>query len=114
MSRIKSRVIDRNRFTKKYPLVRAPKRETFIGDSDLQIEVMTLDFNNVSEVTANYEEPYPDSNIRILLSPRDTTSSDSAQVTVAVDDAETNETSLKVISSAPFTGKVDVVIIRVI
>ena len=114
MSRIKARVIDRNRFTKKYPLIRAPRRESFIGDSDLQLEVMTLEFNNQSEVVASYEVPYPDTNFRILLSPRDTTNEDSAQVTVAVDDSVTNESLLKVISSAPFTGKVDVVIIRVV
>ncbi len=113
MSKIKARTIDRNRFNKKYPLVRTPKRLSFVGDSDLQIEILTVNFSNEDSKEVNFESEYPDTDFRILLSPRDTTSSDSAQVTLAIDSSQTNTAKAKIEASAPFTGIVDVVVIRV-
>ena len=113
MSKIKARVIDRNRYSKKYPLVRAPKRLSYMGDPNLELEVITVSFDNQDFKDVNFEMQYADTNFRVLVSPRDTTDSDSAQVTLAVDDDYTDTSKVRIISSAPFTGDVDIIVIRV-
>lgn len=113
MAKIKTRVIDRNRFTKKYPLIRHQKRPTFQGDADLVIEILTVSFNNESEKIFSFETAYPDTDFRILVSPRDTTSGDSAQVSLAIDEASTTGGGSKILASAAFTGVVDVIVIRI-
>ena len=40
MSKIKSRVIDRNRYEKKYPVVRVGKRLSLVTDQNLELEVL--------------------------------------------------------------------------
>ena len=113
MAYIKGKIFDRNRYGKKYPLIRAPKRMTYIGDSDLQIEVVSVEFNNESEKDGYFEIPYKDTNFRILLSARETTDSDSAQVSLAVDNNLTDASKVRIEASAPFTGTVDVIILKV-
>ena len=113
MSKIKSRVIDRNRYEKKYPVVRVGKRLSLVTDQNLELEVLTVAFNNEEAKDVFFEVPYKDTNFRVLVSPRDTTSSDSAQVTLAVDNDLTDTGKARIESSAPFTGVVDVVIIRI-
>ena len=113
MGKIKARIIDRNRYSKKYPLVRAPRRATFQGDADMEIEVISVPFVNQSEKDAFFETPYPDANYRVLLSPRDTTDSDSSQVVLSVDDVLSDVSKVRIAASAPFTGTVDVVVIRI-
>ena len=115
MARTKSRSIDRNRFSKIYPFIKGPKRFTFMGDKDMVIEVLKVSFNNQSEKTVSFEVPFEDDQFRVALSPRDTTSSDSANVSLSIDDyvAGTNKSQIRIIASAPFTGEVDVIVIRV-
>lgn len=113
MAYVKGKIFDRNRYSKKYPLVRAPKKMTFRGDADLQIEAFTVSFNNESEKVAFFDAPYDDTNFRILLSARETTGSDSAQVSLAVDHSGTTSEQVRIEASAPFTGDVDVVVLRV-
>ena len=113
MARIKARTIDRNRFSKKYPFVRAPKRLTYMGDKDMEVEVFKVSFNNQSEKTVNFESQFPDDQYRVALSPRDNTSSDSANVTLSIDDAVSDRSKIKILASAPFTGEVDVIVIRI-
>ena len=114
MAYVKGKIFDRNRYSKKYPLVRAPKKMTFRGDADLQIEVFTVTFNNESEKEAFFDAPYDDTNCRILLSARETSGNDSAQVSLAVDSAGTSAEKVRIEASAPFTGDVDVVVLRVV
>ena len=113
MSRIKSRIVDRNRYEKKYPVVRVPKKPSFLGDSNLEVEVLTVNFENQDSKDVFFGVKYENTDFRILLSPRDTTAEDSAQVTLAIDDALTDTSKTRIEASAPFTGIVDVVIIRV-
>ncbi len=113
MAKIKARIIDRNRFTKKYPLVRAPKRLTYQGDANMELEVISVGFDNESEKDVYFESKYSDTNFRILVSPRDTTENDSAQVTLAVNDNMTSISGTRIEASAPFTGTADVIIIRI-
>jgi len=48
-----------------------------------------------------------------MISPRDTTSEDSANVALSVLSSLTDTSQVTVTSSAPFTGVVDVVVIKV-
>ncbi len=113
MARLKSRTIDRNRYCKKYPFIKGPKRLTLQGDKDMSIEVMSVTFNNESSKTVAFEAPFADDGYRVALSPRDTTSSDSANVVLSVEDFISDKDQIKILASAPFTGVVDVIVIRV-
>ena len=55
MAKVKGRVIDRNRFSKKYSLRRAPQRLTYQGDTDFSIELGSLTFSNESQKTFTFE-----------------------------------------------------------
>ena len=113
MARLTVRSRDKNRFSKNYPHVRAPKRLTFEGDSDVVIELIQLTFSNESSKSGNYSVPFENNDFRVLVSPRDTTASDSANVVLSIDDNLSDRTKVTVDSSAPFTGIVDVIAIKV-
>ena len=113
MPRITGRTRDRNRFTKKYPFIRAPKRNVLESTGTITIELITLSFENESTKTGTYEAPFSDNDFRVLISPRDTTNSDSANVALTIDNGTSNTVQVTVNSSAPFTGVVDVIAIRV-
>lgn len=112
MARVKAKSIDRNRLVKRYPFIRAPKRMTFMADSDLIIELIVLEFNDEESKRGEFQLPYQDTNYRVAISPRDT-GSDSSQVNIAVDDDLSDTAGITVNASAKFTGKVDVLIIRI-
>jgi len=112
MARLKAKSIDRNRLTKKYPFVRAPKKMTFMGDNDIVIELLTATFTNESAKTIVFSEPMPSSDFRVAFSPRDT-GSDSANVNLYIDDTGTDATRVTVLASAIFTGIVDIIIIKI-
>tara|TARA_Y100000034_G_scaffold111419_1_gene144484 strand:- start:117 stop:464 length:348 start_codon:yes stop_codon:yes gene_type:complete len=113
MARIKSRTIDRNRYCKKYPFIKAPKRLTFVGDKDMVIEVLSVTFSNESSKTVSFEIPFADDQYRVALSPRDNTATDSANVSLSVEDSVSDKSQIKILASAPFTGVVDVIAIRI-
>ncbi len=113
MARLTVRSRDKNRFSKNYPHVRAPKRLTFEGDNDVVIELLQLNFSNESSKSGNYSVPFDSSDFRVLVSPRDTTSQDSANVVLSVNDQLSDKTKVTVEASAPFTGIVDVVALKV-
>lgn len=114
MAKLVGRIRDRNRFTKKYSFVRAPKKLVLETEGTLEIELLTLSFNNQSSQTGTYEVPFEGSDFRVLLSPRDTSASDSANVSLSVDDSLSDQYQVTINASAPFTGIVDVVALRVV
>tara|TARA_Y100001937_G_scaffold125360_1_gene192007 strand:+ start:529 stop:879 length:351 start_codon:yes stop_codon:yes gene_type:complete len=113
MARLKVRSRDRNRFTKKYPFVRAPERLVFEGDGGIQVELLTLSFSNESSKTGTYQLPFEGTDFRVLVSARDSTSSDSANVALTIDESVSDVSQVKVDASAPFTGLVDVIALRI-
>ena len=113
MGRYKAKLIDKNRFSKKYPFVRAPKRLVYQGSSDMAIELGSLEFNNESEKTFIFEIPFTDTLYSVVAVPKDTTDTDSAQVSIYIDQANTSRFQVHVKASAPFTGKVDIIAIRI-
>mgnify|MGYP001248118191 CR=1 FL=1 len=112
MARLKARSIDRNRLCKRYPFVRAPKRMTFMSDQDVIIELLTLEYDNEDTKRGTFDIPYDDTEFRVAISPRDT-GTDSANVNLYVDTALTDTAGVTIEASAPFTGIVDVIIIRI-
>ena len=114
MARLVAKQRDRNRFSKKYPFVRAPKRLALETTGAIEIELLTLTFNNESSKSGFYEVPFENaSSVRVLISARDTTNSDSANVALSIDDNLTDASKVTVKASANFTGIVDVVAMRV-
>ena len=113
MARMKAKSIDRNRLAKKYPFVRAPKRMSFFGDNDIIIELLTVTFTNEASKTLSFSEPMPSTDYRVAFSPRNTSDSDSANVNLYVNDSGTDANQVAILASAPFTGVVDVIIIKV-
>ena len=115
MSTLRARLFDRNRYTKKYPFVRAPKRETYIGTQTLAIELGTLTFNNETEKVFVFEAQFPDTSYTVVAMPRDSKPSaeGSAMVSLAVDGTTVDRQQVTIKASAPFTGQVDVMAIKV-
>ena len=113
MARITGKLRDRNRFSKKYPFIRAPKKEVLESTGTITIEFVTLQFNNESSKSGNYQVPFTDTDFRVLVSPRDTTATGSANVALSIDNNNSTQTTVTVNASAPFTGIVDVIAIKV-
>jgi len=113
MGRYKARVIDRNRFSKKYPFVRAPKRPAFLGTTDIALELGTLTFNNESSKDFYFEAKFDSTDYNIMLVARDTGTGESAAVNLYVDNALSDTDKVRVSASAAFTGQVDIVAIRI-
>ena len=114
MARLVAKTKDKNRFSKKYPFVRAPKRLVLETDGTIAIELLTLSFNNESSKSGFYDIPFESaSDLRVLISPRDTTNSDSANVALSIDDTLSDASKVTVMASANFTGVVDVIAMRV-
>ena len=114
MARITGKLRDRNRFTKKYPFIRAPKREVLESTGTIVLEFLSLNFQNSDTASGNYEVPFSDTDFRVLLSPRDTTNEDSANVVVSLVAAGSNTETVTVQAPAPFIGVVDVIAIKVV
>lgn len=110
MGSLRTRLIDRNRFAKRYPLIRAPARFTYIGDSDLNIEVGSVYFNNVDTGTLTYDVQFPDTNYQVVAVAR-SSGVETADVNVYISDKSQNSVTIQ--ASSNFTGYVDVFAVRI-
>ena len=115
MAKMKGRLVDRNRLVKKYSYVRAPKRLTYLGDRDMELEAVQVSFDNESEKQVNFEFPFSDENYQVSLTSRQTASEsdDSAAVTLSVEADSRTATGFTINASAPFTGEVDVLVVKI-
>ena len=113
MAKIKGRIIDRNRFTKKYSFVDTPKRPTYIGDKNLEMEAVTVAFDNEAVKTVKFERDFPADDYAVALSSRQTDDSDSAAVILYVDDSASDKSKVVIRATAPFTGEVDIIAVRI-
>jgi len=86
-----------------------------MGTQTLAIELGTLTFENESEKTFTFEASFPDTGYTVVAMPRDSknTSDGSAMVSLAVDGTTIDSSKVTIKASSPFTGKVDVMAIRV-
>jgi len=113
MAKIRGKMIDRNRYGKRYPFIRSPKRFSYLGDSNLAIELGTIVFNGESEKIFYFEEKFSDANYVVMAMARDTTDGDSAQVSLMVDGTTLNRSYVKILASEIYTGKADILAIKV-
>ena len=113
MGRYKGRSVDRNRYGKQYSFRRAPRRMSFVGDQNMIMEMGILTFSNETEKDFKFEVPFDDDKYNIMLVARDTGTGESAHVNLYVDNTASNAEKIRVVASAAFTGKVDVVAVRV-
>jgi len=115
MSTVKGRVVDRNRFSKKYSLRRAPQRLSYQGDATFAVELGTLKFKDESEKEFKFEVSFENSDYTVMAVPRDTEGPDggSANVNVYVDNTTLSRNSVTIKASMKFTGVVDVLAIKV-
>jgi hypothetical protein len=113
MAKIRGKMIDRNRYGKRYPFIRSTKRFSYLGDSDLAIELGTIVFNGESEKIFYFEEKFGDTSYVVMAMARDTIDGNSAQVSLMVDGTTLNRSYVKIVASEIFTGKVDVLAIKV-
>ncbi len=111
MGSLRVKLLDRNRYSKRYPLIRAPVRTTYIGDSDFAIEVGSIYFDNAESGTLTFDAQFLDTNYQVLAVAR-STSSETANVNVYVSSKTQN--SVVVSASSNFTGYVDVFAVRVV
>lgn len=110
MGSLRTRLIDRNRFAKRYPLIRAPIRMTYIGDSDLSIEIGSIYFNNAESGTLTYDAQFLDTNYQVMAIAR-SSGVDTADVNVFITDK--SQGSVTVQASSNFTGYVDILAVRI-
>ncbi len=113
MGRYKAKLVDKNRLCKRYPFIRAPKRLVYQGSSDMALELGTITFNNEYSGIFIFQVPFDNTDYNVVAIPKDTTSADSAQVNIYVDKANSDRFQVKVLASAPFTGEVDILAIRI-
>lgn len=111
MGSLRARLVDLNRFSKRYPLIRAPKRMSFLGDQDLAIEVGTIAFNNTDTGTLVFEVPFKDTSYQLAVAARDTGDVGGVDVNLYVTNKLASSVTVK--ASAAFTGNVDVFVIKV-
>lgn len=110
MGSLRAKLIDKNRYSKRYPLIRAPVRTTYIGDSDIAMEVGSIYFNNESSGTLLFDAPFMDSNFQIMATARDG-GVGTANVNVFI--SARTITSVTVQASSNFTGYVDIFAVRI-
>ena len=114
MAKARARLIDRNRYQKKYYFVRAPKRLTWQGSQQLSFELGSIEFNNESRKTFTFEAPFENADISIFAMPRDTAGiGGSADVNIYIANGSISRNSVILVASAKFTGTVDVFAVRI-
>lgn len=115
MGSLRAKLIDRNRYSKKYPFVKGPKRLAYLGTNDLSIELGSIVFTNEDSKTFTFEIPFPGDDYTIVATPREISSisGGSASVSLMVDGFSSNNTKVTITSSAKFTGKVDILAMRI-
>ena len=115
MSSLRAKLIDRNRYSKKYPFVKGQKRPAYLGEEDLIIELGSLAFTNEDVKTFTFEVPFPDTEFTVVATPREISAAadGSAMVSLAVDGLNVDKTRVTIKASAKFTGKVDILAIRI-
>ena len=110
MGSLRVKLYDKNRYAKRYPLIRAPARMTYVGVNDLNIEVGSVYFDNVDSGTLFFDAPFADDSFQVIAMQRDACV-DSADVNIHI--TALDKTSVTIGASSIFTGYVDVFAVRI-
>ena len=111
MGSLRAKLIDRNRYAKRYPLIRAPKRYTYQGNEYMAIEVGSIYFDNSDTASLEFEAPFPDTSYQLAITARDSGDSGGADVNIYI--SQRSGSGVTVQASGKFTGYVDVFAIRI-
>jgi len=109
MATTSTKIIDKNRFSKRYPLIRSPVRTTYIMTSEVSLEIGSVYFDNASSGVLIFDVPFSDVDFRVAASVRDI-GIGTANVNISISELTVDHVSIQ--SSAAFTGYVDVIAIR--
>ena len=112
MGSLRARLIDRNRYAKRYPFVKSPARLVYQGDEYMALEIGSIYFDGTDTGTLVFEAPFTDTSYQIIAQPRDKGGNGSANVITYIDDTNTDRTQAVIKTSAPFTGYVDILAVR--
>jgi hypothetical protein len=108
------RLRDKNRFQKQYPVRRLePQYETVVDANELKVvETTTLTFTNEDTKTYTFVEQFSSTPI-VVVSPVSTavTGEETANVNLYISAA--SESSVTIVSSAPFTGRASLLAVSV-
>lgn len=110
MGSLRAKLIDKNRYAKRYPLIRAPVRTTYLGDSDMEMEIGSVYFDNTDSGTLNFDVPFDAANFQVMAIARDS-GTGTANVNLYVSSKSTSSVTIQ--ASSNFTGYVDVVAVRI-
>ena len=110
MGSLRAKLIDKNRYAKRYPLIRAPVRTTYLGDSDVEMEVGSIYFDNTDSETLTFDAPFDDANFQVMAVARDA-GVGTSNVNIYV--SSKSLTSVTIQASSNFTGYVDVFAVRI-
>ena len=109
MGSLRVRLIDANRYSKRYPLVRAPVRTTYMGTTQMSVEIGSIYFDNSESGTLVFDVPFSDSSYQVAAIAR-SNGTETADVNVYITDK--NQNSVTVNASSNFTGYVDIFAVR--
>ena len=112
MGSLRARLIDRNRYAKRYPLIRAPKRLSYLGTESVSIEVGSITFAEADSGTLAFEVPFLDDSYQVVIAARDTGEASGVNVNIYIDSAGSSDRAVLVRASAKFTGIVDVFAVK--
>lgn len=110
MGTLRAKIVDKNRLSKRYPLIRAPARFTYMGDSDMAIEVGSIYFDNAESGTLTFDAQFIDADYQVVAMTR-SSNNETADVNVFVSNKSQNSVTIQ--ASSNFTGYVDVFAVRV-
>ena len=110
MGSLRAKLIDKNRYVKRYPLIKSPPRYSYLATSDISIEVGSIYFDNAESGSLSYEAQFPDTNYQIVAIAR-ASGADSADVNLFI--SSKTQGGVTVQASANFTGYVDVFAVRI-
>ena len=111
MGTLRAKLVDRNRLAKRYPLIRAPARFSYLGDANMAIEVGSVFFNNTDTGTLTYDVSFPDEAYQVVATTREYGNAEAPNVNIFITGKTRNSVTLN--ASAAFTGYVDVFAVRI-
>ena len=112
MGSLRARLIDRNRYAKRYPLIRAPKRLSYLATENISIEVGSITFTDSDSGTLAFELPFLDDSYQVVVAIRDTGDAGGVNVNIYIDSVNSSKREVVVKASAKFTGIVDVIAVK--
>ena len=111
MGTLRAKLFDRNRYAKRYPLIRAPRRMVYRADETMAIEVGSISFSDSDSGTLQFETPFPDTSYQLAIAVRDGGDDEGANINAWISVRTASAVTIR--TGNDFTGYVDVFAIRI-